>query len=665
MICLIQMPFGSLTRPSLGIGLIAAYLRAAELPVRTHYFSFDFARLIGFSAYEVIALFKGVETQVSEWLFAEAAWRRPFGISEEEFLRLCGEELKTIPNVTAPQDWLRKVRRKGVPHFLEQCYQQVVSGGVPRVVAFSCMFYQTLASLALGRLLKDRHPEIRVVYGGACFHGEMGEELFAKAPWIDAVSLGEADDIIPALFRTLLAGQVPQDLQGVLARDAAGQIYRGPPSAPVSTTVLEDQPDPDFDAFFADAARVGIAAAASWQERVTLMFESSRGCWWGQKKHCTFCGLNGEGMAFREKSAAVVLRTLKSLAERYPVRLLMATDNILPMSYFHTLLPQLTEQPLHVEDRKVALFFEVKANMNRSQVQALAEAGVSYIQPGIESLSSHILTEMDKGVSALQNVFLLKCCTQYGIVPFWNLLIRVPGEHHEDYQQMERWLPLLFHLRPPSGGAPRIECHRYSPYFFRRGKWIEELRPAQFYRGLFPSDEVDLAKVAYYFEGTWKHTLGDPAYDGVLRLIADWMQRWREQKEEPRLLLCSAVAEGAEIVDTRGEVKVCWQLPPLQAHIYRGAADIATPEGVRKTLVPMFGDALSESAVRDHLRRFVEQGLALEERDRFLALAVPPAVHRESQDRRRVHMRRVANQRPSSEDPKRVRLPLLQPRQDE
>ena len=32
-----------------------------------------------------------------------------------------------------------------------------------------------------------------------------------------------------------------------------------------------------------------------------LLFQTSRGCWWGAKQHCTFCGLNGQGMAYRSK----------------------------------------------------------------------------------------------------------------------------------------------------------------------------------------------------------------------------------------------------------------------------------------------------------------------------------------------------------------------------
>lgn len=644
MIRLVNMPFGSLTRPSLALGLIQAQLAGAGMAARTHNLSFDFARLIGFGGYEGIANFKGVETQVGEWLFAEAAWRRQVGPDEEAFLRLCGEELGTLAKVPDPVPWLRKIRREVVGMFLEQAYRRVVQGGVPRVVGFSCMFFQTVASLALGRLLKERHPEIKLVHGGACFHGEMGEEIFARAPWMDAVSTGEADDVIVPLFQALLRGEVPRGMQGVLARGPGGEIVAGPPSEPVSTAVLEAQPDPDYGDFFRDASVFQLDQAPSWQERVTLPFEGSRGCFWGQKKHCTFCGLNADGMAFRQKSAGAVLGTMRRLSEKHTIRHLQATDNILGMSAWKDLLPALAEEPLVSAGRRVEVFYEVKPNLTRDQIKAVADAGVKYIQPGIESFSTHILKLMEKGVTALQNAFLLKCATQHGVVVYWNLLLRVPGETAEDYAFMERWLPKMVHLRPPSGGAPKIELHRYSPYHFRRGLWTEGARAARWYGGLFPADTVDLDKVAYYFDATWKETLGDPAYDGVVTIILDWMRRWREQPEAPRLAMRVADDGGLEIEDTRRSEAVCFSLTPEQARVYRAIDDIASPRRVRELLPEGVGP--SEAEIRGMLTAFVEQGLALTENDRFLGLALPASVEEAPVARRRVQMRRIANQAP-------------------
>src|ERR1700690_1102061 len=200
MIHLVNMPFSSVMRGNIAIGLLKAECDRVGLPTKAHNLNFMFAKTIGFRPYESIAMFRGTETQVGEWLFAEAAWRRPFGLPEDEFLRLCGEELGLIPEVRDPIDWLRRSRKHVVPAFLEYGYRRLTDDGIPKAVAFSCLFFQTIPSIALGRLLKERHPEIKLVYGGASFHGEMGEELFEKVPWIDVVSTGEADDVIAPLF---------------------------------------------------------------------------------------------------------------------------------------------------------------------------------------------------------------------------------------------------------------------------------------------------------------------------------------------------------------------------------------------------------------------------------------------------------------------------------
>jgi radical SAM superfamily enzyme YgiQ (UPF0313 family) len=61
---------------------------------------------------------------------------------------------------------------------------------------------------------------------------------------------------------------------------------------------LEQLPIPDYGSFLEQAAEFAA------DPRLMLTFESSRGCWWGQVNHCTFCGLNGVEMAFHERAKA-------------------------------------------------------------------------------------------------------------------------------------------------------------------------------------------------------------------------------------------------------------------------------------------------------------------------------------------------------------------------
>ena len=620
MIHLVYMPFGSITHPPLALGLFKAQLAEAGIPCRVHHLNLHFAQRIGFGAYETISMFKGVHTQVSEWLFAEQAWQQPFGPSVEEFLELSGEELGRVPKVPDSKAWLRLIREQIVPAFLWECVERIRAAGDVKVVALSCTFFQTIPSLALGRLLKQVFPDVKLLYGGACFHDEMGDELIRKIPWIDAVSVGETDDVIVQLFQALLENRPPEGLQGILYRHGSDEVKVAAPYQPVSAEVLDSIPPPNFDDFFTDAAAVGLANNPQWQQLLFLPFESSRGCWWGQKRHCTFCGLNGDGMTYRAKSGQTVLRIFDSFTKRYPIaRAYRATDNILQTTYFQDLLPVLKEKPFG-ED--LQLFYEVRVTLTREQIKAMADARITCVQPGIESLSNHLLRLMNKGTTALQNVFFMKCCREYGVLVNWNNLIRFPGESQEDYVQMEDWIRKLVHLVPPAGGSPKIECHRFSPYFKDKERWMENIEPSGWYAGLFPSDRINLSRIAYYFDAQWKDTLPDEVYDGVVAVVLEWIRIWREAVQLPQLTYYYAPDGGLFVEDTRWGREKIWTFNAAEASVYQAIDSPITLKQVLKQLQGTPAQSLTPEQVESVLERFVSAELALCDERFYLGIAV-------------------------------------------
>jgi ribosomal peptide maturation radical SAM protein 1 len=176
---------------------------------------------------------------------------------------------------------------------------------------------------------------------------------------------------------------------------------------------MDEVPVPRFDEYFRRLEKSPLATTILPQ----IPFETSRGCWWGMKAHCTFCGLNGLDMKFRSKSPARVVDELSAQAARHAVLDFTAVDNILDMKYFATLLPDLAARKLDF-----GFFYETKSNLKEAQVVALEAAGVRAIQPGIESLSTPTLALMRKGVTAIQNIRLLKWCAMHGVRVVWNLL---------------------------------------------------------------------------------------------------------------------------------------------------------------------------------------------------------------------------------------------------
>jgi ribosomal peptide maturation radical SAM protein 1 len=276
------------------------------------------------------------------------------------------------------------------------------------------------------------------------------------------------------------------------------------------------------------------------------MYETSRGCWWGQKQHCTFCGLNGEGMAMRAKSPDRVIAELKELLARHPNREVELADNIMPHGYWKTLVPRLPR-----ELPGVRLMYEQKANLTLAQVGALAAAGILEIQPGIESLSTGLLKLMAKGTTCAQNLALLRYAQSHGLEVIWNLLCGFPNDRLELYQETLELLPLLRHLPPPRR-QNRIVIDRFSPYFDRPEQYgIRALRPYPPYREWLPQG-APIDRIAYHFEGSFpSESLAHPELMAAIeREIDAWRQGWIAKR--PSELLVRESAGRYELIDTRG-----------------------------------------------------------------------------------------------------------------
>jgi radical SAM superfamily enzyme YgiQ (UPF0313 family) len=60
---------------------------------------------------------------------------------------------------------------------------------------------------------------------------------------------------------------------------------------------LDSLPIPDYQPYLRDREASGREPGLAM-----LAFESSRGCWWGEKHHCTFCGFNQLSRTSRSSS---------------------------------------------------------------------------------------------------------------------------------------------------------------------------------------------------------------------------------------------------------------------------------------------------------------------------------------------------------------------------
>jgi len=525
---LIVPPFADLYRPALSVHLLQAVAERAGLRMRILYANLLFAILGGENRYNA-ACSGHYGWMWGERVFAATAFGLPpLGYRTEE-LRKQITSLGNGHGGEAMFEQLAALERKAGPF----CADLGARFGALRfrLAGATSTYHQTAAGAALLAQVKRAQPTVITAMGGANCEDNMARGIASLGAPIDYIFSGECESIFPDFVHRVVTGQpLPPD-----------RIVRGDACAD-----LDSLPEPSFEDYFAQLDNA--LPSCRDDKEVWLPYESSRGCWWGARQHCTFCGLNDETMAFRQKSPDHVIAGARRLLLRYPTRRLGMIDNILPHSYFRTVLPRLAQ-----ELPPVQIFYEAKSNLNLEQVQLMRRAGIVQIQPGIESLSSSLLRRMKKGVSARQNLALMRYARATGLGLAWNLLYGFPGDQREDYDSTLALIPLIHHLPPPNG-VYFLSLDRFSPYFQDPAAYgITPLEPAPSYACAFPPT-ADFRSLAYQFTGkyTCAHTSHPEFYSSLERAVREWRASWKPGSPAPALSLAAGDDGYYSLMDTRG-----------------------------------------------------------------------------------------------------------------
>jgi ribosomal peptide maturation radical SAM protein 1 len=617
-VALVSMPWGSVRAPSLALGILKECVRKAGFDAEVFYLNIAFAKRLGLEIYDSIASNAFIE---AEWFFSYNLFG-PNGDrsmnnewSEIAETGLGGSLIHTLLGQRSQEETvnlLNEIAQTQVPEFIDDCLETVPWSHFD-LVGFSTTFAQSLASLLMAKRIKEVSPRTRIVFGGANVDSAMGNEFVRRFDWIDYVVHGEGERALAKLLHNLAQGNdVPID--GVSAR-ISDTVALSSVSQPLSN--LDESPIPDYTDYIDQLKRADFLGRFP----LRLYFETSRGCWWGQKHHCTFCGLNGSTMAFRHKSVSRALGEIFFLADTYRCLNFFATDNIFSMTYFKEFLPRIEQASLDF-----GFFYEIKANLTRTQVKQLAAAGIRAVQPGIESLSSRLLKLMDKGTTAIQNIYLLKLCKEYSIVPSWNILTGFPGERAEDYMGLDEMFLTLIHLQPP-GALSAINFERFSPYHSNPNRYGLNLKYADAYDLIYPSDAVSLEEIAYFFQDTSPRR-SDPELEEHLHRARSVWRYWVQSNASTEHYCFYRRGPSHLIIHDRRPKSLTERSRPRQlvlsgnmAKIYEYCADIRSLRAICEYVHPSVPLADTIEEIRSMLDRLVSERLMLTEDDRYLALA--------------------------------------------
>ncbi len=339
-IMLLSMSFGLPYMPSLGLSLLKSGLAMRGIAADVRYLGLTFAQIIGYPLYQHIA--QGSSGNLGEWLFFQALYGPPSASQTERFWQLAYADRSPrgiAPSFEALQEQAAQIQVQAcefIDHYLHE-----IDWAQYRIVGFTSMFQQNFASLSLARRIKEMHPHVQILFGGPNVEGDMRAALMTCFPFIDFVFSGEADHHFPIFAEALLAGEPNLPLTGIISRDTPGGTVRWPASWGEPVNDMDTLPYPNHDDFYAQCNAVFP------ELQLHINYETARGCWWGEKSHCIFCGLNGMGMAFRSKLPDRAIEEIRFLHQRYmspnQVVLMQPTDEILDLRYFNSMIPRLPE----------------------------------------------------------------------------------------------------------------------------------------------------------------------------------------------------------------------------------------------------------------------------------------------------------------------------------
>ena len=479
-------PYFRLGSPSIALSLLKAEAARKGIAARVVYSNHRFAEWLGYDAF--LQLEQACEMFSMSWeiLFAGCAGFSP-RLTMAELARLSSFEIAEF------------YRNKGVvedanavtEHFL-RLFEGAASKAAafldaeadyilslhPKVVGCTVMTQQRNGAFALLNRIKQKAPEVVTLLGGGICIGKVAEDFLEKAPGVDYIFTGEADAVFADACTLLLSGR-----RAEMERRYPAFLKRGGTPTVTVTADMDAMAVPDYSDYFRQIAEESFGDRLS----CTLLMESSRGCWWGEKGRCRFCGLHycKEALAYREKSPERIWREIRTLTETAGCSDVTFVDCILGPRF----LRSLPDEP-PAERPAWNLFAECKSNLTADDMRRLRQVGFRKLQPGIEAIQDDLLTLMHKGNRAIKHIELLKHARRYGIGIIWNQLHTLPGDRPAWYEDTIRLMPILHHLQPPNTVTPMIlmRCSVFEEEAARFG--ITNMRPQLLYAAMDPDDEA-------------------------------------------------------------------------------------------------------------------------------------------------------------------------------
>jgi anaerobic magnesium-protoporphyrin IX monomethyl ester cyclase len=299
------------------------------------------------------------------------------------------------------------------------------------------------ACVATARALKVAFPRLRIAYGGV-YPSYAAEAILRDCPALDVIVRGEGEAAVITLAKAWDRGRSLAEVEGITWRDGAA-IRTNPPRPPIH----------DLDAFRPGWELVDWPGYSLFGLGRSAGAQFSRGC----PLRCTYCGQWGFWRRYRHRSPADFVAQLRTLAERYGVRIVWLADENFAADRAAT---------VEVLQRLVAADLGLSLNVNMTAADVVRDAellplykaaGVDYVVMGIEALDDAVVASVRKNNPFAVSTEAVRALRRNRIVSLVNLIY---GLEDETVATLAAKLRRLFTLDPDILNAVYLTPHHWT-----------------------------------------------------------------------------------------------------------------------------------------------------------------------------------------------------------
>jgi radical SAM superfamily enzyme YgiQ (UPF0313 family) len=277
-----------------------------------------------------------------------------------------------------------------------------------------------LQCLEVCRLVKERHPDVPIIWGGV--HASLMPEQTLRNSNVDVVVVGEGEETFPELIKALQAGAPLGAVAGICYLEDGKPRFTGHRAF----VNIDQRPPLSYNLLDMDLYSYKIFGTNH------MGLNSSRGCTFD----CAFCWDSiVHKKQWRAMRPETVMEHMRRIVRDYGVKGFLFTDDnfFLDMNRAYGVLEAVVRSGLDISIGKLQLRSDAICRMDKDFLELMVRARVKRLMVGAESGSQRILDLIKKNLTVDEIVEGNRRLAPYPIMPLYLFMMGLPTETPEDF----------------------------------------------------------------------------------------------------------------------------------------------------------------------------------------------------------------------------------------